>query len=150
MWDLGGHELTGRYGRWNESIYELWGDHPRMATLIMSSEAAPGPSWTRRVPDVFYAEESRWENHLPREEVTDVRHVIVKTEIEGVTFSVDAQRDDGLWAVSTVGDETDLIRRLGLTADGETWAGWVDPHEVGEFSREECGGDQCPSSGQLA
>jgi hypothetical protein len=99
---------------------------------------------------VFYAEDSRWELHLPREEVTDVRHIVVKTEIEGVPFAVDAQRDDGYWAVSTVGDETALIRRLGLAADGGTWTGWIDPHEIGELSREEFGGDQCPSSGQLA
>jgi hypothetical protein len=149
MWDLDGRELTGRYGRWNESTYELWGDHPRIATLVMSSEAAPGPTWKRRVPDVFYGEGSRWETHLPREEVTDVRYVFVKTEIEGVAFSVDAQRDDGHWAVSTVGDETALIRRLGLTATRGAWAGWVEPHEVGELSREECAGDRCPSSGQL-
>lgn len=136
MWSLVGDELSGAYGCWNDRVYELMGDSGGEVTLVMSAEAEPGPDWSRRAPDVSWAEGHRWELRVPADEVTAVRTVLVETPICGVVFTVQAQREDGCWAVTRSGSvEPALAARLGLERDGDDWTGWVGRDEVVDFIR---------------
>lgn len=104
-----------------------------MATLLMSSEVAPGPDWIHCIPDAFYGESTRWALRVPRSEVTDIHSTLVQGTIEGHFVDVLAQRTDRSWEVlaeKPVETFAALLSRLGLAPSGDSWSGSVPESRV--------------------
>lgn len=135
MFDLDGLELTGTYGTWSGRVYEIAERHRGQVLLLTSAEVAPGPDWTWRDPDHFFGEGNRWQCEVPAAEVTGVHRTVVQGSIEDSIFDLDAQRDDGDWAVSTVCAGNPLLRRLGLQPSNGKWSGWAPVEEVFGITR---------------
>lgn len=145
MWSIAGQELTGTYGNWNDRVYEVIVDRGPEIGLLLSAEAAPADGWLRRLQDDFWGEDMRWEWRVPSDEVSGIRSVLVETPICGKVFTVQAQRDDGFWALTRAGAlDRILAARLGLTEAGGTWSGWVSDDEIVDFIRTPAAGAPSP------